>query len=222
MKGDMKKLSIQLFYVYDPFCRWCFGFHPIIEKIEKRFDGRMTVTALPGGLAIDENAESIREGYPGLMEEVERVEEVTRQKFGEPFKLLIEEGSYVIDSLAPALAQMIVNEKEPGRSVEFAGRVQAKIFKEGGDIKELSVLKELIRDFSITEAEFERLMKSKETEQKTRENFEWCRGKGAGVFPSLLIKIGEEFGLMSKGYRPFDTIESHLHHVLLNAERLFS
>src|SRR5690625_1146783 len=94
--------------------------------------------------------------------------------------------------------------------------------EEGGDIKELSVLKELIHDFTISEEDFENLMKSKETEKKTRENFEWCRGKGAGVFPSLLIQIGEEFGLMSKGYRPFDTIESHLHHLLLNAERLFS
>ncbi len=218
----MNKLSIQLFYVYDPLCRWCFGFHPVIEKIEKRFEGRLPVTALPGGLAMDENAESISEGYPGLMEEVKRVEEVTKKKFGEPFKLLIEEGSYVLDSLPPALAQKIVNETDPGRSVEFAGKLQAKLFEEGGDIKELSVLKELIHDFTISEEDFENLMKSKEAEKKTRENFEWCRGKGAGVFPSLLIQIGEEFGLMSKGYRPFDTIESHLHHLLLNAERLFS
>src|SRR5690625_7813141 len=77
------------------------------------------------------------------MEEVQRVEEVTKKKFGEPFKLLIEEGSYVLDSLPPALAQMIVNETDPGRSVEFAGKLQAKLFEEGGDIKELSVLKEL-------------------------------------------------------------------------------
>src|SRR5690625_2512589 len=117
----MNKLSIQLFYVYDPLCRWCFGFHPVIEKIEKRFEGRLAVTALPGGLAMDENAESIREGYPGLMEEVKRVEEVTKKKFGEPFKLLIEEGSNMLDSLTHYLAERIVHDTDHARSVVFAG-----------------------------------------------------------------------------------------------------
>src|SRR5690625_6440381 len=126
---------------------------------------------------MDDNADSISEGYPGLMEEVKRVEEVTKKKFGEPFKLLIEEGSYVLDSLPPALAQMIVNETDPGRSVEFAGKLQAKLFEEGGDIKELSVLKELIHDFTISEEYYEDMMKSREKEKKTRERKSVVEGK---------------------------------------------
>ena len=218
----MQSINIHLHYVYDPLCRWCFGFHPIIEKIEKRFEGRMTVDALPGGLAIDENAESIREGYPDLMDEVKKVEEVTRRKFGEPFRLLVEEGSYKLNSLPASIAQTIVNEKVPEHSVAFAGRLQDALFMRGGDIREIRVLTEIISDYGISREEFERLMESEEVETKTRDNFEWCREKGAGVFPSLLIKIGDEYGVMSKGYRPYDTIESHLHHIILNAERLFS
>lgn len=218
----MQSIKIHLYYVYDPLCRWCYGFHPIITKLEKRFEGRMTVTALPGGLAVDMNAESIREGYPNLMDEVKRVEEVTKEKFGEPFKLLVEEGSFVLNSLPASLAQTIINDKDPSRSVEFAGQVQQKLFQEGGDISQIDTLKELISDFDISDDEFVQLIESEETETKTRANFQWSREMGAGVFPSLLIKIGEEYGLMSKGYRPYDTIESHLHHVILNAERLFS
>lgn len=218
----MQPITIHLYYVYDPLCRWCFGFHPIIDKIEKRFEGRLTVTALPGGLAIDENAETIREGYPDLMEEVRKVEEVTKRKFGDPFKLLVEEGSYRINSLPGSIAQTIVNEKNPVQSVAFAGKLQETLFSRGGDISKTGILAELISDYGISSAEFEKLMNENETETKTRANFEWCREKGAGVFPSLLIKIGDEYGLMSKGYRPYDTIESHLHHVILNAERLFS
>src|SRR5690625_7631676 len=104
------------------------------------------------------------------MEEVKRMEEVTKKKFGEPFKLLIEEGSYVLDSLPPALAQKIVNETDPGRSVEFAGKLQAKLFEEGGDIKELSVLKEVIHDFTISDEDYEKLMKYKESKTKISEN----------------------------------------------------
>src|SRR5690625_4823188 len=131
----MNKLSIQLFYVYDPLCRWCFGFHPVIEKLEKRLEGRLAVTALPGGLAMDDDAGSISEGYPGLREEVKRVEEVTKKKFGEPFKLLIEGGSHVLDSLPPALAQMIVNETDPGRSAEVGSKLQVKPCEEGENSK---------------------------------------------------------------------------------------
>lgn len=218
----MKPVNIHLYYVYDPLCRWCFGFHPIIDKIEKRFEGRMSVTALPGGLAIDENAESIREGYPDLMNEVRKVEEITKRKFGEPFRLLIEEGSYRLDSLPASIAQTILNERNPAQSVAFAGKLQDALFSNGGDISKPETLTELISDYGISSEEFKRLLNEKEAETKTRANFEWCREKGAGVFPSLLIKIGDEYGLMSKGYRPFDTIESHLHHVILNAEKLFS
>src|SRR5690625_7860086 len=114
------------------------------------------------------------------MEEVKMVEEVTKKKFGEPFKLLIEEGSYVLDSLSPTLAQMIVNETDPGRSVEFAGKLPAKLSAEGGDMKEPSALKELIHDFTISEEDVADLMKSTATEKRTRENMEWCRGTWAG------------------------------------------
>lgn len=213
-------LKPTLIYVYDPLCGWCFGFHSILEKLSERFRDRLTIRVIPGGLAVGEGAQPIKKGYGYIKDNLRQVEEITGVQFGQNFRLLAEEGSYLYDSEPGCLAQTTINRLAPERAIDFSGRVQKAFFIDGLNLNDPETFLSLIEDYPVKPSEFETLYSSDEIKQITHQQFEWCREQDARAFPSLLLEIGPETGLMSRGYRPFDTLESHLHHLLRNIEKL--
>src|SRR5690554_6913353 len=98
-------LQVTLIYVYDPLCGWCYGFHPVVQKLAERFKGRINLEVKPGGLAIGEQAQTIKDGYSFIPKASKQAESVTGVKFGRNFYLLAEEGSYFLNSEPPCIAQ---------------------------------------------------------------------------------------------------------------------
>lgn len=209
-----------LIYAYDPLCGWCFGFHPVMEKLAQRFKNDLDVVAIGGGLAVGENAQPIEEGYSTIREALSRVEQTTGITFGQNFKMLAEEGSYLYNSEPSCRAQTVVNELRPDKSLEFAGVLQHAIFKDGKNLNEWNTFSELMSEHSMNTHKAEELFNSSTIREKTKEHFDWCKQNGASAFPTLLLKIGDEVGVLSRGYRPFDTLESHLHHLINNIKKL--
>lgn len=209
-----------LIYAYDPLCGWCFGFHPVMEKLAQRFKNDLDVVAIGGGLAVGENAQPIEEGYSTIREALSRVEQTTGITFGQNFKMLAEEGSYLYNSEPSCRAQTVVNELRPDKSLEFAGVLQHAIFKDGKNLNEWNTFSELMSEHSMNTHKAEELFNSSAIREKTKEHFDWCKQNGASAFPTLLLKMGDEVGVLSRGYRPFDTLESHLHHLINNIKKL--
>ena len=211
-----------LIYVYDPLCGWCFGFHPVMVKLAERFKDQLKIRVIAGGLAINENAQSISEGYSYISGALKQVEQTTGVQFGENFKLLAEEGSYLYDSEPSCIAQTAVGILYPESALGFAGELQNALFVEGKNLNDPVTFDEILNKMKLDFKPFREKFNDEATHRQTREQFEWCKTVGASAFPTLLLEIGNDTGLMSRGYRPFDTLESHLHHLIRNYEKLLS
>jgi|SRR6056297_856333 len=209
-----------LIYVYDPLCSWCYGFHPIMEKLQKRFLDQLNIRVIPGGLATDENAQPIGEGYSTIKDTLKQVENTTGISFGDNFRLLAEEGSYIYDSEPGCIAQTTINFLAPDYALDFAGILQHALFNDGKNLNHPDTFTELITEYDLTPENFLEHYHSDEIRAKTRRQFQWVQKQNASAFPSLLLEIGTDTGLMSKGFRPYDTLESHLHHLLRNLARM--
>lgn len=217
----MTTLEPTLIYAYDPLCGWCFGFHPVVARLAKRFGDRVRIRVVPGGLAIDENATSISEGYTFIPDGSKQVEQTTGAQFGENFILLAEEGSYFYNSEPACIAQTVVNKLADGKTaLEFAGRMQNALFKEGKSLNEWTTFRHLMQDINLDVSVCRSLYEDEKTVRETRRSFKWCKENGASAFPTLLLQLGRETGILTRGYRPFDTLEAHLHHLLNNLEKL--
>jgi putative protein-disulfide isomerase len=209
-----------LIYAYDPLCGWCFGFHPVMEKLARRFEMDLHIKVIPGGLAISENAQTIAEGFDSIPKESKQIEKITGITFGRNFYLLAEEGSYLYDSEPSCIAQTVVNELAPEHALAFAGNIQNAFFVDGKNLNEWNTFETVMNEFSINTVKAKKLFESNAVKEKTYSSFEWCKENGASAFPALLLNIGEETGAITRGYRPFDTIESHLHHLINNIKKL--
>lgn len=209
-----------LIYAYDPLCGWCYGFHPVIEKLAGRFGNDINLKVIPGGLATGDNAQKIKDGYQYIRPSLHQVEEMADVEFGENFKLLLDEGSYFYNSEPSCRIQNVVNELKPGHALEFAGMLHNAIFVDGKNLNEWDTFEELLSGLPVDVEHVKGLFQSEEMKQKTEEGFKWCTKNGATAFPTLLLQIDEETGILSRGYRPFDILESHLHHLLNNIKKI--
>lgn len=209
-----------LIYAYDPLCGWCFGFHPVMERLKTRFEDDLNLKIIPGGLATGENAQKISKGHDYILNAFQRVEDTADIKFGENFKLLAEEGSYFYNSEPSCRIQNVVNQLKPDQALEFAGSLHKAIFVDGENLNDWGTFKNILSEHTIDLEEAKALYESDEIKEKTAEQFEWCTKNGATAFPTLLLHIGDEIGVMSRGYRPYDILESHLHHLLNNIKKV--
>lgn len=209
-----------LIYAYDPLCGWCYGFHPVLEKIIGRFPGKFATVVKTGGLVTGDRVKSISEGHSYIKDGMSRVEQVTGVEFGRNFKLLVEEGSYLYNSLPSCRAQVTVNEIASNKAVAFAGAIQRALFVNGKSLNETDTFLEIAELLGIDTEQFLEKFESEWSEKAAKKEFEWCQKAGATGFPTLMLKMGNEFGVMARGYRPYDTVESHLHHLLNNLEKL--
>jgi len=211
-----------LIYAYDPLCGWCYGFHPIMKQLKERFKSELTIDVVPGGLATGENAQKISEGHDYILTAIKRVEDTTGVKFGENFKLLADEGSYFYNSEPSCRIQNVVNTLKPEHALEFAGMLHEAIFIDGKNLNDWNTFQPLLKKISVNTNKALELYESQDLKKETTEKFKWCTKNGATAFPTLLLQIDDEIGIMSRGYRPFDILESHLHHVLNNIKKVQS
>ncbi len=193
-----------------------------MEKLAKRFDGKLDIEVKTGGLAVDDRAQTISEGYGYIKDALGQVEKTTGIEFGRNFKLLAEEGSYLYDSVPPCLAQLTMNSLSPENALRFAGDMQSALFKEGKDLNDWETYEELLNEYEVDKDSFKKEWGKEGLKKQLREEFAWCQKAGATGFPTLLLQLGEEMSLMTRGYRPYDVLESHLHHLINNLERMSS
>jgi putative protein-disulfide isomerase len=207
-------------YIFDPLCIWSYGFSPVLTRLIERFGGRLDFEAICGGLAIGDHALPVKDGFPELKQEISQVEKITGTRFGDNFKLLLEEGSYMFNSFPPSKAVNTIGELNQDQSLQFGIRIQHSLFMEGDNLNEIETYLSLAEGFNINRDEFETLYNSEMIAKKTNQQFEWCRRHDTLRFPTLLMRLNDDTGTISKGYRTYESLESHLHHLLNNIERL--
>ncbi len=204
----------KLLYMYDPLCGWCYGFSPAIKKIWELYGDRLHCEVWSGGLAIGEAAQPIGTGWAFIGRSLHIVEETTGVHFGEGFKALVQEGTYVYNSEPPCIAMTVFKEYHPARAVAFAHDLQHALFYDGHSLNTPSTYRELVQPYGIDADEFISKMNDASYRTATYKEFETVASMGVSGFPTL-VYLDSEFGVpLARGYRPYDAIVSVLDKML--------
>src|SRR5690349_7554205 len=96
-----------IIYCFDAYCGWCYGFSPVIEKLEEHYRNEFPFEVLSGGMIPDENPKPISAMAGYISKAYKRVEELTGVKFGEDFLWHIfnpDKSDWFPESTTPATA----------------------------------------------------------------------------------------------------------------------
>ncbi|UOG74004.1 DsbA family protein [Hymenobacter tibetensis] len=207
----------ELLYIFDPLCGWCYGMSPVLQRIQQEFAGQVDVSVLCGGMLTGEQVAPISEAWSYISGSLQQVEKVTGVVFGEAFRALGEEGAYVQDSEPPSRAIHVFRQLNQNQTPNFAHDVQRAHFQDGADLNQLRTYVPLAAAYGIDEVEFMRRLALPETVAATRQEFAAVAKIGVQGFPMVLLRVGSQGYVLTRGYQPYDAFADILRQALEQA-----
>lgn len=195
--------SPSLLYVTDPMCSWCWGFSPVMEAVRQRYQHRLVIEVLVGGLR------------PG---NTERFDEQRRQyilghwhavhdRTGQPFNFACQMASdFTYDTEPAARAVVAVREIDASRVFPYLHDVQEAFYMKNVDVTKETVLADLAQSQGMTKEPFLESFRSTELKKIVWSEFDQVRQWGVSGFPTLLAQQDTETTILTHGYQSIDVL----------------
>ena len=200
--GDSDQSARHFIYFADPMCSWCYGFAPVITELARRFEGRLPVRIVMGGLRAGNTKEMTDKDREYIRGAWTRVGEASGQSFDFSF---FDRPHFVYDTEPACRAVVTMRRLAPEKALAFKARVSRAFYGENRDTTDAKVLAGLASDFGIDADRFELEMLSAEARNETFGDFLTSQQAGVQGFP--LLAAGTQTGgyaLVTNGFRPLD------------------
>ncbi|MBS1626791.1 MAG: DsbA family protein [Bacteroidetes bacterium] len=211
-------MKFTIFYCYDAYCGWCYGFSPVIKKIAETFKNEIDFEVLSGGMIIADKPASIETIAPVIKNHYKQVEELTGIKFGEDFlwhAFNPDKSDWFLSSEKPAIALCIFKEIYPNQQVAFAADLQYALNFEGRDLTDDEAYRHLVLKYNINEEDFYKKLHSNTYKEKAYYEFQLCKQLKVTGFPCVLLQASDsKFYLLTRGYTDFETLQTRIKNVL--------
>lgn len=199
---------VDLLYVANPMCSWCWGFAPVLRGIRDAYGGRVTITVGLG--ALGDPGRPMRERDKAFVREHWcHVQALT----GQPFDLgFFEREGFTYDTGPACRAVAAVRAGAPERALDYLHRLHEAFYARGRDIRDVDVLAEEAEALAGLERRaFLDALASPGLATAVRE--EWAQTAALGVtgYPTLLGMLpGRRPAVLSLGYRPLEAVTAEL------------
>lgn len=192
-----------LWYIADPMCSWCWGFAPVIEKIQQEYSASLTMKIMPGGLRPGMNTPLLPEKRAQILHHWQSVHTTTGQPF--TFENALPEG-FIYDTEPACRSVVSVSLIEPEKVFPFFAEIQRAFYVERENVTQFAILKKLAADLNIPESRFTPVFQSDETKQRTLAGFQRAAQWGINGFPALGAESETDCHLITVGFRPIEAL----------------
>ena len=207
-----------IYYCYDAYCGWCYGFSTVIKKIAEDFKDQLSFEVLSGGMIPAENPQPIAATAGYINGAYRQVEEMTGIKFGEDYLWHIRnpgESDWFPHSEKAAMALCIFKELHPDQQVNFAADLQYSLHYEGRDLTDDEAYRHLLKKYDINVDEFYQKLHSDEYKEKAYYEFSLCKQLQVTGFPAVLMQVGEtKFYLVARGYTSYSNVKARIDNII--------
>ncbi|KIC91014.1 DsbA family protein [Flavihumibacter sp. ZG627] len=212
-----------IYYCYDAYCGWCYGFSPVMKKMAELYSDQIAFEVLSGGMILPEEPRhiSVVAGY--ISEAYKGIEELTGVRFGEDYLWHIfnpSESDWYPNSEKPAIALCILKEYFPDRQVEFAADLQYALHFEGRDLCDNEAYRHLIEKYNFEAEDFFSRLNSEEYREKAYYEFQLVKQLQVNGYPSVLVQVSEsKFFLIARGYTDQTTMIQRIEAVMADLNK---
>lgn len=207
-----------IYYCYDAYCTWCYGFSPVIKKISEEYKDKIDFEVLSGGMIPAENPRHIGAMGGYIKDEYKTVEEMTGVEFGKDYLWHVfnpDDSDWFPHSEKAAIALCIFKEIHPDKQVSIVADLQYSLNYEGRDLTDDEAYRHLLHKYAIDADTFYGKLKSEEYKEKAHYEFVLCQQLQVNGFPSMLMQTGEtKFYLLARGYSPYEDVKSRIENIL--------
>lgn len=206
------KPKLKIRYYYDALCGWCYGFSPVIKKLENTYKDQIDIDVISGGLFLGNRAGLVNDVAPHIKAGAYKsVELMTGVKFGASFlEDVFGAGKMELNSLPPTIALCIVREKYPEKELAFAATLLNAVYFDGIDPVDINAYVAYASEYGIDAEEFLTKMNNPFYEQMAINEFNTFRNSKYSGMPSIVVFKNDVEIPISKGYIGYDDLKVKL------------
>ncbi len=196
--------DLDLVYVGDPMCSWCWGFAPTLAAVQARFT--LPLRLVLGGLRPGAAAETLTHHARARIADHWHHVEVAS---GQPFDhggLDDRPATWRYDTELASIAVVTLRTLAPAHALDFYHRLQRAFYAERVDLTDPAVYPPLLDGFPVSEAAFTDLFGSRDMKELAWADFAFARKLGVHGFPTLLLREGSSYGVVSPGWSSADKL----------------
>ena len=192
----------KILYIQDAMCIWCYAFGRVLDDMQVKYGNDFDFITYSSGMVVGESIVEIGKMKTFFDEAIPKVEQYSGVKFGNKFHDLVKEGSFICNSIKPAIALTAFKSMKPEGSVEFAHDIQFEHFYNGKNINERDVYVELAKNHDVDADELLNRMNDDEFHKITMNEFEQIKKMGIKEYPVVLGQTNKGIYALSKGFIP--------------------
>lgn len=224
--SKMRKLTMtdydskELIYVADALCGWCYGFAPVMETLYDNYATQINFRVLNGGLWPGKRARLMNDDLVRhLQNGMPAVTERTGQVFGKAFiENIVNNKNFIYDTEPAARALIALRKMLPKpdtkRELDFMHDVQRAFFVEGKDPTKVQTFQRIIRHYGLDQQAFAMLYASDELKRETANEFYLSAKYGGTVFPTLIMRHGNQLQVILQGCATLDECQSVINNII--------
>lgn len=202
----------KLIYFGDAMCSWCWGITNNLDKLKDQYADQFDFELVLGGLRPgggDQWTPAFRNMLKGHWEHVEKAS-------GQPFDYsFFEQENFNYDTEPPARAVRVVRDLSPEKEWGFYKALQHLFYAQNKDISNISILKEQCEQLAIDANQFETLFASPGYKQLVKQDFIKAQQFGISGFPTVVLKKGEEYYAVCRGYSAYEQMKANIDSILV-------
>ena len=206
-------MSVEIIYVGDPMCSWCWGFHPVLMAVKKALPEELEVMYVMGGLARDSD-EAMPEETRGYVQGAWRsVAERTGATFNWDFWEKCEPRRCTYPACRAYYAAMV---QDDAAGIAMYEAIQKAYYHEARNPSDISTLIELAGEITpvLDRDRFAKDLVSEEIEQMLQDGFNVRRSMNANQFPSLIVRDEESTTFVTTGFDDVEPVLARLESTL--------
>ncbi|MEM8713460.1 MAG: DsbA family protein [Planctomycetota bacterium] len=210
---------MELVYVADPMCSWCYGFAPVLARAASALPASVPLRYLMGGLAEDSDEPMPAATSRMIQGAWNTIERVTSVSFNREFWTRCQPRR----STYPACRAVIAAEALSigAGSAMFSG-IQRAYYQEAQNPSDVPVLADVAKSIQLSRNDFIKRMLSEKTEtelqKQLRERARLGVEVGVAGFPALVLKSSDgDVQLLTSGYCSWGELSPRLEAGLASA-----
>lgn len=197
-------MALTLFYCFDAWCGWCYGFSPVVQKIAKRYADKIAFEALSGGMILPDTPTPVSASAAYILKAYPEVEAMTGVRFGEDYLWHLRNpdlSDWFPHSEKSAIALSVFKEFYPSLQAEFVADLQHALFAEGRDLTDDEAYRHLLEKYGINPVAFYEKLNAEAFRDAAHEEFAMCKQLQVTGFPTLFLQVSDlKFYLIARGY----------------------
>lgn len=195
----------KLYYVADPMCSWCWGFHPVLRQVKEVLPDDVPLVYVMGGLARDSDEPMPEETKAYVQSAWKAVTEETGATFNWDFWQVCQPRRSTYPSCRAFYAA-----KAQGKGVLMFEAIQRAYYQEARNPSDVSTLVAVAGEMGLDVAQFEKDLASEAIEQEMQNGFQTRRSLNANEFPSLVMVSETQARFLVKGYDDAEVVLERL------------